>query len=89
MCRTWSHQVATVNLFEVIIPVTNEVTHEPHIHYYTFSAAQAQAFRYTVGYTLGVEIEVRYHVGLPEGTSLACEACDTKRERLVLEYNEW
>jgi len=70
-------------LYAVKAHIKNEVTGEPHIHFYTFDYDQAQAFAYSITELLGATCEIRTPL---EATPL-CRACEEAREKYgIYEY---
>ena len=56
--------------------IRNEITGQPHIHYYTRDFAEAQAFVYTLESILGKEkFFVTAHSDLNEGDLIPCLEC--------------
>ncbi len=76
-------------LYAVTAHIKNEVTGEPHIHYYTFDSAKAQAFCYSVCDILGIRGEINVYGYIEEGSLVPCRACEDARENSIVHEYVW
>jgi hypothetical protein len=65
-------------LYEVVLHYPNEITREPHIHYFTRDYAAAQAFYYT-GETLCPGANINVHWAIDEASVPLCRPCYNAR----------
>lgn len=72
----------TSPLYEIVGNVTNEITGEPHIHYYTYDIDKAHALTYAFTSGIGVACDVRVWTT----PCVECWACETARRSRAEEY---
>lgn len=66
-------------LYAVTAHIKNEVTGEPHIHYYTLDYTKAQAFLYAVCDSLGIRGDIETFGEDRLERWVGCRTCETAR----------
>jgi hypothetical protein len=70
-------------LFEVVVEYPNEITKEPHIHYFTPEYTKAQTFFYVAKEIIGGTAGVFCHLALDEDGTPLCNPCEAARQRFA------